>query len=91
MYRRSRRMRRLNPAPNFNRLHRLQRHHRRRQLRIQPLVPLRIAAETRRNLARHHLKHSAHRIARAQNLIHFLFHSLLGIGVGARKHYFVFA
>jgi hypothetical protein len=91
MHGRPRRMRCLNPIPNFHRLHRLQRHDRRSQQRIEPLVPLHVAAKTGRNIVRHYLEHSAHRIARAQNFIHFFFHALLGIGVGARKQHFVLA
>ena len=84
-------MRCLNPASNLDRLHRLQRHDRRRQQRIQPFIPLHIAAEAGRNVVRHHLKYSADRIAGAQNLIDFFLHALLGIGVGARKQHFILA
>ena len=84
-------MRRQNPASNFDRFHRLQRHHRRGQQPIQPLVPLRVAAKTGRNAVCHHLENPTHRIARAQNLIHFSLHALLGIGVGASQQHFVLA
>ncbi len=84
-------MRCLNPASNFDRLHRLQRHHRRGQQCIQPLIPLHVAAKAGWNIVRHHLENSAHRIARAQNLIDFSLHALLGIGIGASQQHFVLA
>jgi hypothetical protein len=91
MHRRPRRERRVNAAPDLDRLHRLQRHHGRCQQCIQALVPLRIRAQSGRNMVRHHLKHSAYGIARAQNFIDFLFHALLDLGVRATEQDFILA
>ncbi len=84
-------MRCLNSVSNFDRLHPLQRHYRRGQLRIQSLVPLHVAAKTGRNIAGHDLENSPHRIARAENVIDFFLHALLGLGIGARQEHLVLA
>ena len=53
---RSHRARRRHAAADLHRLHRLQRHHRLRQQSVQTLVPVRVRAQSRRDVVRHALR-----------------------------------
>ena len=68
---------------NLHRLHRLQRHHGRRQLRVQPLVPIGVSAEPGRHVVRDHLEDAADGVAGAQHKVHLLLHARFGVGIGA--------
>ena len=47
------------------------------QQSVEPLIPLRVSAEARRNPMGHDFKNSPYRITSPENFIHFVFHALL--------------
>ena len=68
---------------DLNRLHRLQRHHRRRQLRVQALVPIGVRAEPGWHVVGHDLEDATDGVAGAQHEVHLLLHARFGISIGA--------
>ena len=84
------RLRTRNSAPNLNRLHRLQTHHRPRQQPIQPFVPVGVSTQPRRRTVHHHFKHTANRVTGARNLFHFFFHARFCSLIHAGQHDLVF-
>ena len=57
-------------------------------LRIELFIPLRVAAQARRNSARDHFENPADRIAGAQHVVHFRFHSRFGCRIDAAQRRF---
>ena len=57
----------------------------RAKLSVEFGVPLRVASQARRRSVRHHLENAAHRISRAQHLIHLLLHARLDLPIHAAQ------
>src|SRR5580658_676692 len=81
----AKRFRSRDAAPDLDRLHRLQAHHRPGEQTVEALIPVCIRSQAGGNLMRDHLKDSANGIAGARDLFYLLFHARLNFSVYATE------